>query len=156
MSSRRTSSSSTSVTDFPAPSTPVIEVAAGLVFREGRLLISRRPEGAHLAGMWEFPGGKLEPGESHQDCLARELLEELGIEVSVGELIEEIVHVYPEKTVRLRFFRCGLAANEPRPIGCAAVEWIGAEELDSYVFPPADARLLERLRADRSLWNPLQ
>ncbi len=85
---------------------PPIEVAAGLVFRGGKLLLTQRHPEAHLGGLWEFPGGKREPGETFEQCLARELEEELGIEVTVGELIESITHVYPERTVHLRFFRC--------------------------------------------------
>ena len=132
-----------------------IEVAAGLVFREGRLLITQRPAGGHLAGLWEFPGGKREANESFEDCLRRELMEELGIEVEVGELVESITHSYPEKTVHLRFFRCTLAeANaEPRAIGCQAVAWVTRETLKDYAFPAADARLLEMLKAKTSLWQ---
>lgn len=129
-----------------------IEVSAGLVFREGRLLITQRPAGGHLAGLWEFPGGKREPGESFEDCLRRELREELAIEVEVRELAESIDHAYPEKEVHLRFFRCAWRAGEPQALGCAAFRWITAEELDAHEFPPADARLLERLR-EKQFWS---
>src|SRR6187402_801609 len=81
----------------------IIQVAAGLVFREGRLLITQRPPGGHLAGLWEFPGGKREADESFEDCLRRELREELGVEVDVGELVESITHEYPGKSVHLQF-----------------------------------------------------
>lgn len=126
-----------------------IEVSAGLVFRSGQLLITQRLAGAHLAGLWEFPGGKREPGESFEECLRRELHEELGVRVCVHEEIERITHSYPEKTVHLRFFRCTLAdANaEPRPIGCQSVAWVTRETMGNYAFPAADARLLEMLRA---------
>ena len=90
---------------FPAANQP-LNVSAGLVFRGGRLLITQRHPLAHLGGLWEFPGGKQQPDESAENCLIRELREELGIEVIVGELLETIEHVYPEKTVRLKFFRC--------------------------------------------------
>src|SRR3954452_11254006 len=83
-----------------------VEVAAGLVFREGKLLITQRYADAHLGGLWEFPGGKRKPTESFPECLTRELLEELGIEIEVAEMIDEIRHTYPEKTVLLRFYRC--------------------------------------------------
>ena len=105
-----------------------IEVAAGLVFRSGQLLITRRHADAHLGGLWEFPGGKREAGESFDDCLRRELREELGIEVEVRELVETITHAYPEKTVLLKFFRCAWRANEPQPLGCPAFAWVGAED----------------------------
>jgi mutator protein MutT len=132
---------------------PVIDVAAALVFREGRLLITQRYADAHLGGLWEFPGGKREPEETFEACLARELREELGIEVVVGELIESLTHAYPDKTVHLRFFRCQWLAHEPRPLGCSALEWVSAGELKDYAFPAADARLLDLLRQDARLWN---
>jgi mutator protein MutT len=130
-----------------------VEVAAGLVFRDGRLLITRRPEGGHLAGLWEFPGGKREPDESFEQCLGRELMEELGIEVEVGELVESITHEYPEKTVHLRFFRCAWKRHEPQALGCAGFRWVAARELIDYEFPAADARLLERLCETPELWR---
>ena len=130
-----------------------IEVSAGLLFRAGQLLITQRLAGTHLAGFWEFPGGKREPRESFEDCLRRELHEELGVAVRVHEEIERITHSYPEKTVHLRFFRCTLAAPsaEPRAIGCQAVAWVTPETLGNYAFPAADARLLEMLRT-ADLW----
>ena len=130
-----------------------IDVAAGLVFRNGRLLLTQRAAGSHLAGLWEFPGGKREPGESFEDCLARELMEELGIETTVGSLIETITHVYPEKTVRLNFYRCQWVRHEPRPLGCADIRWVSRNDLGQFQFPPADERLLERLDKDIALWQ---
>ncbi len=131
-----------------SPPTPrAIDVAAALIFRDGKLLITRRRDDAHLGGLWEFPGGKREPDETFEECLVRELREELGVESSVGELFEEVMHAYPEKTVRLKFFNCRLARGEPQPLGCAAVKWAGKSELDNHDFPAADARLLDKLRA---------
>jgi mutator protein MutT len=130
----------------------IIDVAAGLVFHQGELLITQRRPGDHLGGLWEFPGGKVEPGETFEHCLIRELREELGIEVSVGDQIEEIIHPYPEKTVRLRFFLCKLISGEARPIHCNALEWISAEALNRYEFPAADARLLKMLREESQYW----
>ncbi len=131
----------------------IVEVSAGLVFRSGRLLITQRYAGSHLGGLWEFPGGKREAGETFQECLVRELREELGVEVSVGRLFEEVTHAYPEKTVHLQFFLCRLVAGEPQPLGCAAVRWIGPEELDRCSFPAADARLIGRLLTALELWQ---
>ncbi|MFZ1074712.1 MAG: 8-oxo-dGTP diphosphatase MutT [Verrucomicrobiia bacterium] len=125
----------------------VIDVAAALIFRGGKLLITRRRADVHLAGLWEFPGGKREPDESFEQCLVRELREELGVEISVGGLFEEVVHAYPEKTVRLRFSICSLKSGEPEPLDCAALKWVDKSELDEYAFPSADARLLDKLRA---------
>ena len=132
---------------------PITEVAAGLVFRDGRLLITQRQAGAHLGGLWEFPGGKREKPESFQACLRRELREELGIEVEVGELVETITHQYPEKTVRLKFFRCDWREHEPRNLGCPDFQWVKLEELAGYKFPAADARLLEKLKITPALWG---
>jgi len=131
----------------------VIEVAAGLVFRGGKLLITQRPAGGHLPGLWEFPGGKREADESFEDCLRRELLEELGIEVNIGEPIESITHEYPEKAVHLRFFRCVWKRHEPRALGCPAFQWVKVTELDRHEFPAADARLLEKLKSNTDLWR---
>jgi mutator protein MutT len=130
-----------------------LDVAAALVFRAGKLLITQRPVDAHLGGLWEFPGGKREPEESFEVCLARELREELGIEVAVGNLVESITHDYPDKTIHLRFFRCRWLRNEPQPLGCPAFKWVGPDELADYEFPAADAQLLERLRTDSALWR---
>jgi 8-oxo-dGTP diphosphatase len=130
-----------------------LEVSAALLFHEGKLLITQRPAGTHLAGLWEFPGGKREPGETFEQCLARELREELGIEASVHELIEEIVHEYPERKVQLKFFRCELTSGEPQPIHCAALAWITRDQLGHYEFPAADARLLAHLRTADKLWH---
>jgi len=130
-----------------------IDVAAALVFRAAKLLITQRYEGAHLGGLWEFPGGKREPNESFEDCLTRELREELGIEAEILELVEALTHAYPEKTVNLKFFRCRWRKNEPQTLGCPAFAWISQHDLGRYEFPPADARLLNRLAHDTDLWN---
>jgi mutator protein MutT len=134
----------------PTPQT--IDVAAGLIFRDGRLLITQRQPDSHLGGLWEFPGGKRKPDESFEQCLARELREELGVEVSVGETFESLTHVYPEKTVCLKFFVCRLIRGEPQPLGCAAVKWVGKSGLADYDFPAADARLLKKIRQSPCLW----
>jgi 8-oxo-dGTP diphosphatase len=130
-----------------------VEVAAGLVFREGKLLITLRHEDVHLGGLWEFPGGKREANETFEQCLIRELKEELGIDVEVGELVESAIHEYPEKKVRLEFFRCRWLRNEPQTLGCADFKWVGAEELEKYEFPAADALLLDKLQANPALWR---
>lgn len=127
--------------------TKPIEVAAGLIFHRGKLLITQRNTDSHLGGLWEFPGGKREAGETFEQCLARELREELGVEVDVGEMFEEIHHAYPEKTVYLKFFLCRLKAAEPAAIGCAALKWVTKAELNGYQFPAADQQLLRRLIA---------
>jgi mutator protein MutT len=130
----------------------ITEVAAGLVFRNGKLLITLRHDHVHLGGLWEFPGGKREPNETFEQCLARELQEELGIEVEIRELIESDTHDYPEKQVHLKFFRCRWMKNEARPLGCADLRWVTVEELGNYTFPEADARLLEKLKQNPNIW----
>ena len=124
-----------------------IEVSAALIFRGGKLLITQRHPQAHLGGLWEFPGGKREPDETFEQCLVREIHEELGVEISVGELFESVTHAYPEKTVHLKFFVCRLLGGEPQPLDCKAVKWAGKSKLADHVFPAADAKLLKKLQA---------
>jgi mutator protein MutT len=131
----------------------IIDVAAALVFREGKLLITQRHAKAHLGGLWEFPGGKREPEETFEQCLVRELREELGIEVAVGELVESLTHEYSEKTVHLKFYRCRWKQHEPQLLGCPAFKWVSAARLKDYSFPAADARLLDKLKHDTGLWG---
>jgi 8-oxo-dGTP diphosphatase len=138
----------------PAPAGIPVEVAAGLIFRDGRLLITRRSAGAHLVGLWEFPGGKRESGETFRQCLKRELREELGIEVRVLSLFEDLLHHYPDRSVRLQFFHCRWLRHEPRSILCESLAWITRAQLSDYDFPAADARLLDKLRQTPRLWQP--
>jgi len=123
-----------------------IEVSAALIFRAGKLLITQRRQQDHLGGLWEFPGGKRESGETFEQCLVREIREELGVEISVGGLFAEITHDYPEKSVYLKFFRCKLVAGEPQPLDCAAWRWVDKSELTGFDFPAADAQLLVQLK----------
>ena len=131
----------------------MIEVAAGLIFRKRKLLITQRRPNDHLGGLWEFPGGKLEPGEDYQDCLRRELSEELGVEASVGPLLCAVEHAYPEKTIRIKFHQCRLITGKPQPLGCVALEWVSAAELANYEFPPADQQILNIIRDREDLWQ---
>jgi 8-oxo-dGTP diphosphatase len=121
-----------------------VEVVAAVIQRDGRYLITRRLEGTHLAGLWEFPGGKILPAEKPEDALRREVKEELGVEASVGELIETVTWAYPEKTVRILFFRCAVQ-GQPCPQERQEMLWVEAAMLPSYRFPAADLRLVERL-----------
>jgi 8-oxo-dGTP diphosphatase len=131
----------------------VIEVSAGLIFRDGKLLIAQRYADAHLGGLWEFPGGKREAGETFEQCLVRELREELGVEVRVGEMFDSVTHAYPDKTVHLRFFVSEIIAGELQPLGCAALKWVSKADLAICNFPAADAHLLNRLEAENRLWD---
>lgn len=124
-----------------------------MIFRGGLLLITQRRPQDHLGGLWEFPGGKRHNDESDEDCLKRELQEELGIKVEIKELIETVSHEYAEKAVTLKFFRCAWKKNEPRAIGCQDLAWVSREQLDNYTFPAADARLLQKLKETPELWR---
>ena len=124
----------------------IIEVAAGLICREGRYLIARRKPGIHLAGLWEFPGGKREADETLEDCLRRELFEELSIRVDMPIPFRIIRHEYAEKTVELHFFRCAIEDGQPEAVDCAEVRWVSPQELDHYQFPPADRPVIDALQ----------
>ena len=121
-----------------------VEVVAAVIERDGKILIARRPAGSHLEGLWEFPGGKPLPGETFEDALRREITEELDAEVVVGEPLDKVEWAYPDKRVRLHFFRCGLA-GQPRPLEGQEIAWVTARELSGYAFPAADSALIERL-----------
>jgi 8-oxo-dGTP diphosphatase len=127
----------------------IIDVAIGLIWRDERLLIARRPEGVHLGGLWEFPGGKAESGETPEECLLRELQEELGIEATVTGRREAIQFTYPDRTVRLHPIDCRWLSGEPHPTGCEDPRWVLPAELPSYEFPPANAALLASLGSGR-------
>lgn len=128
----------------------VIEVAAGLLLHEGRYLIARRKPGVHLAGFWEFPGGKREVGESIVDCLHRELFEELRIRIGWPIPYRVIPHEYPEKIVELHFFRCVLEQGPPVPVDGQEIRWVYPKELAQYQFPQADQTIIDLLRSEVS------
>jgi 8-oxo-dGTP diphosphatase len=128
-----------------------VVVSAAILIEQGRVLLSQRRSGTHLAGAWEFPGGKVEAGEDPRDALRRELREELGVEARVGEVVDVTFHPYPEadKAVLLLFFEASRdpGSPEPRAIDVAAVRWAGAHELDPAQFPPADVAVLGKVKA---------
>ena len=119
-------------------------VTAAVIERNGHLLVARRLEGSHLAGCWEFPGGKCEPGETAEQCLAREIREELGATVVVGDEIYRATYAYADRVLDLRFFRCDLE-TEPAPLLGQEMRWVARADLRSLPFPPADKELVERL-----------
>jgi 8-oxo-dGTP diphosphatase len=124
-----------------------IVVAAAVIIRDGRVLLTRRAEGQHLAGLWEFPGGKLEDGESPEEALVRECQEECGIEVEVAEILEVTHHRYPKKEVLLLFYRCELRGGQVRHLEVADHAWVAPEDLDDYPLPPADEGVVARIQA---------
>lgn len=124
----------------------IIEVVAALIRRDGKLLICRRPKNKARALLWEFVGGKVEKGESKEEALVRECREELAIGVSVGKVFCETLHSYPDITVRLTLFECGIAEGEPRKLEHEDIRWVRADELGEYEFCPADGEILNKLR----------
>lgn len=122
-----------------------IRVAAAVIERGTRVLVTRRLAGTHLAGLWEFPGGKCEDGERIEACLARELREELAVDVTPRETLLVTSHAYPEKTVELHFIACDMA-GEPLPQQGQELRWVERAALDTLEFPEADAALVEQLR----------
>ena len=121
-----------------------IVVVAAVIERNGRFLVTRRLDGTHLAGCWEFPGGKVHEGETHEAALAREISEELNAGISNLRKIFHTSHTYPERTVELHFFR-GELMGDPEPMLGQALRWIARDEFTSMDFPPADAELIDGL-----------
>jgi len=126
-------------------------VAAGLLFEGKRVLVTQRKKGGHLPGAWEFPGGKAEPGEDPRVAVARELREELGIEVTVGDIVDVAFHHYEDanKSVLLLFYEVKRTSSSAQPsaIDVADFAWWAASELDPAKFPPADVGVLAKVRA---------
>jgi mutator protein MutT len=124
----------------PAP----LIVSAAVIERDGRYLVTRRQRGVHLEGFWEFPGGKCEPGESLQECLRRELQEELGTDALPGDELLAVSHDYAARTIELHFIACRLIGT-PTPRLGQEMRWVTAAELGRMNFPPADAELIALL-----------
>ena len=121
-----------------------VAVVAAVIQQGDQFLLTRRQDGVHLAGMWEFPGGKVGDGESHSDALRREIVEELASDVAVGDLVFEATHAYTDRTVTLFFYRCDLLGL-PRPMIGQEMEWVSRSDLSSLPFPPADVELIRML-----------
>ena len=127
-----------------------MNVAVGLIEQYGNLLITKRKPGTHLEGFWEFPGGKQEYGESLDECLKREIWEELGIVISPPIFFMKVNHQYPGKSVNLHVFRCSVVSGTPQAIGCVEWLWVRKEQLETYSFPKADQVIIETLKAEVS------
>lgn len=132
--------------------TPYYDVSAGIIRdAEGRILIAQRPLDGLLGGLWEFPGGKQEPGESMPDCLRRELREELGIEVEVGDLFVKVRHGFTHFKITLHAYECRYAGGEPQTLGVQAYTWVTEEELERYSFGKADRQVIAALKSRKSM-----
>jgi mutator protein MutT len=127
------------------PATKTVAVVAAILMREGRVLLAQRLESSHLALHWEFPGGKVEEGESPPEALRRELREELGIETAIEAPFAFNWHDYGEKQVLLLTYRARILSGEPRPLACRDLGWFGRGEVASMRLPPADGPILDRL-----------
>jgi 8-oxo-dGTP diphosphatase len=129
---------------------PRLEVVAAVLCRDGRLLAARRPPGKARAGCFELPGGKIEPGESPEQALRRELREELDLEVQVGELFRSVDHDYPDLQLRLHAYHCSVeGAGEPEPREHVELRWLAPDELLDVPWSGADRRLVEALARSR-------
>lgn len=123
----------------------MIIVVAAIIRRDGKILITQRFNNVHLPGLWEFPGGKVEPKEPLDSALRREILEELGVAIHVEDECFTADHVYPTKSVRLHFFNCSIIQGEPQAVEVADLRWVEPAELGRFEFPAADARLIALL-----------
>ena len=126
----------------------ITDVVAALIWDDGKFMICQRPAHKARALLWEFVGGKVEPGETKQDALERECREELAVELSVGEVFMEVLHEYPDISIRLTLFHASIAAGKPQKIEHNDIQWIFPEEIDHYDFCPADVEILERIRKE--------
>jgi A/G-specific adenine glycosylase len=125
---------------------PHYHVTAAVISLDGKVLIAQRPSEGMLGSLWEFPGGKQEAGESLADCLRREIREELGLEITVGELLVTIKHSYTHFKITLHAFICHLVKGQPQARGVADWRWVTLDELDSFPFPRTDQKIIEALR----------
>lgn len=119
-------------------------VSAAVVERDGRVMVCQRRPEVHNGLKWEFPGGKLEPGESPEAALARELREELKVDVAVGRIVDAVFHRYPDRDVLVLFYRCTIKGGEPVPADCNAIAWASPAALSGFDFAGADAAFVAR------------
>ena len=124
---------------------PHFTIVAGVIRRRGRILIDRRPPDGLLGGLWEFPGGKVEPGETLEAALRREVREEVGLTIRIDEAIDEVEHAYSHFRITLHVFACESPAGRARPLACDAVRWVWPSQLDRYAFPAANRRVIRGL-----------
>ena len=128
------------------------EVVAALIWDKNKFMICQRPATKSCALLWEFVGGKVEPGETKEQALMRECQEELAVTLSVGDVFMEVVHEYPDITVHLTLFNATIAEGEPRKLEHNDIQWITPSEIPNYEFCPADEEILESIKR-KHIWN---
>lgn len=128
-------------------------VTAAAIIKGGKLLIAQRQAGSHMAYKWEFPGGKLEAGESPEECIVREIKEELDMDIAVSDIYKVVMFKYEEKDILLLCYLCKRIKGEGKTLECNDFRWIGRDELDAYDYVPADKPIVEKLRLDNSVWR---
>jgi len=124
---------------------PHIHVTAGLIRKNGKYLITKRPKGSHLEGYWEFPGGKKEKEEDLINCLEREIAEELGLQVKADHVRFTVVHEYETQVIHLHVLGCMILGGEPRAIECQEFRWVNPVDLQKLEFPPPDIKIIDFL-----------
>lgn len=128
-------------------STPHKIIGVGVIRNhQGEILIDRRLQSGEMGGFWEFPGGKIEPDETVEECVKREIQEELGIEVAVGDRLTTISHDYATFKVTLLVHHCQYLSGEPQTIECEEIRWVKVEEIDQYTFPEANIKIIDILK----------
>ena len=135
----------------------MITVTAAIIEKDGLILAARKREGLHLAGCWEFPGGKLEKGESPQDCLEREIEEELGIKIRAGQVLLTVEHAYKDKTISLYVMNGSVLSGQPRILAGRGFKWVQIGDFRNFVFPPPDLKVIDYLSGapeQTSSFNP--
>lgn len=135
------------------PQKAPVEVVAAVIFQNGRLLLTQRSHPPKLEGLWEFPGGKCEPGERPAQSLKRELSEELGIEVHVGPLLFTSRHPHNNPPLILHFFQCNIVRGQPKPLECSAMAWVLPHEINNYKLPEPDSRFVDWLLHQSTVLN---
>lgn len=124
----------------------MVDVVAALIWDKDKFIICQRPANKERALLWEFVGGKVEPGETKEQALIRECQEELGITLSVGDAFMDVVHEYPDITIRLTLFNATIAEGIPQKLEHNDIRWITVDEIDQYSFCPADTEILLQLK----------
>lgn len=131
----------------PAKALPHQDIGVGIVWKRGQILIAQRKAEGLLGGLWEFPGGKREPGETFAACVRREVMEELGIEVQVGAEFAVVDHAYSHFAITMHAFRCDYVRGRPRALGCARWKWVRPGELEAYAFPKANRTIIKEIES---------